>query len=62
MADREVVEQVAEAIAEKADEYYWHLLTPEEREPYYKRAEVAIAAIDEILAARLRQKFMELHG
>lgn len=40
----DTVDAVARAIAEEADDYYWDLLSPEEREPYYKRARAAIDA------------------
>ncbi|MCV7004594.1 hypothetical protein [Mycobacterium gordonae] len=40
----DTVDAVARAIAEEADDYYWDLLTQEEREPYYKRARAAIDA------------------
>ena len=40
-----VVEKVAEAIAEDGDDYFWWLLTPDEREPYYRRASAAIEAL-----------------
>jgi acyl-CoA reductase-like NAD-dependent aldehyde dehydrogenase len=39
------LEAVAEAICEQADEYYWSLLTPDERAPYYKRAQAALDAL-----------------
>lgn len=41
----DTVDAVARAIAEEADDYYWDLLTQEEREPYYKRARAAIDAL-----------------
>jgi hypothetical protein len=39
------LDAVAQAIAEDADDCYWNLLAPDEREPYYKRAQAAIDAL-----------------
>ena len=47
----EQVAAVAEAIC-GADDYYWSLLTPDEREPYYRRAAAAIDALQLTEAAQ----------